>query len=175
MTDLHVQVQCRFTSTETLRTIGTGEPRTATSVLTQLLSSVTSVMRSHSFMFFFCFLTTYFFLFIHISAVCELPDTLTAALPHQGYTLQLIYHWSSQGFPVLMTHHSLWFNTMLGQFWWPTIHYDSIQCQDSYDDPPFTVIKSNVRTVLMTHHSLWFNTMSGQFWWPTIHYDSIQC
>ena len=44
-----------------------------------------------------------------------------------------------------MTHHSLWFNTMLGQFWWPTIYYDSKQCQDSCDDPPFTMIQSNVR------------------------------
>ena len=74
-----------------------------------------------------------------------------------------------------MTHHLLWFNTMLGQLWWPTIHYDSIQCQDSCDDPPFTVIKSNVRTVVMTHHLLGFNTMLGQLWWPTTYYDSIQC
>ena len=72
---------------------------------------------------------------------------------------------------VLMTHHSLWFNTTSGQFWWPTIHCDSIQCQDSSDDPPFTMIQYNVRTVLMTHLSLWFNTMLGQFWWPTIYYD----
>ena len=33
------QVQCRFTSTETIRTIRDGEPRTATSTFTQLLSS----------------------------------------------------------------------------------------------------------------------------------------
>ena len=34
-----VQVQCFFTSTETTRTISDGEPRTATSTFTQLLSS----------------------------------------------------------------------------------------------------------------------------------------
>ena len=33
------QVQCCFTSTETIRTIRDGEPRTATSTFTQLLSS----------------------------------------------------------------------------------------------------------------------------------------
>ena len=41
--DMHlnaqVQVQCCFTSTETIRTIRDGETRTATSSLTQLLSS----------------------------------------------------------------------------------------------------------------------------------------
>ena len=36
---VQVQVQCCFTSTETIRTIRDGEPRTATSSLTQLLSS----------------------------------------------------------------------------------------------------------------------------------------
>ena len=35
-----VQVQCCFTSTETIRTIRDGEPMTATSTSTQLLSSV---------------------------------------------------------------------------------------------------------------------------------------
>ena len=35
-----VQVHCRFTSTETIRTIRDGEPRTATTTLTQLLSSM---------------------------------------------------------------------------------------------------------------------------------------
>ena len=35
----HRQVQCCFTSTETIRTIRDGEPRTATSTFTQLLSS----------------------------------------------------------------------------------------------------------------------------------------
>ena len=34
-----VQVQCCFTSTETMRLIRDGEPRTATSTFTQLLSS----------------------------------------------------------------------------------------------------------------------------------------
>ena len=34
-----VQVQCCFTSPETIRTIRDGEPRTATSTFTQLLSS----------------------------------------------------------------------------------------------------------------------------------------
>ncbi len=34
-----VQVQCCFTSTETIRTIGDGEPRMATLIFTQLLSS----------------------------------------------------------------------------------------------------------------------------------------
>ena len=34
-----IQVQCCFTSTETIRTIRDGEPRTATSTFTQLLSS----------------------------------------------------------------------------------------------------------------------------------------
>ena len=34
-----VQVQCCFTSTETIRTIRNGEPRTATSLFTQLLIS----------------------------------------------------------------------------------------------------------------------------------------
>ena len=39
-TGVAVQVQCCFTSTETiLRTIRAGEPRTATSIFTQLLSS----------------------------------------------------------------------------------------------------------------------------------------
>ena len=33
------QVQCRFASTETMKTIGDGEPRTTTSTFTQLLSS----------------------------------------------------------------------------------------------------------------------------------------
>ena len=33
-------VQCSFTSTETIRTIRDGEPRTSTSTFTQLLSSV---------------------------------------------------------------------------------------------------------------------------------------
>ena len=37
-----VQVQCCFTSTETTRTVSDGEPRTATSTFTQLLSSVAS-------------------------------------------------------------------------------------------------------------------------------------
>ena len=74
-----------------------------------------------------------------------------------------------------MTHHLLWLKAMLGQFWWPTIHCDSIQCQDSSDDPPFTMIQYNVRTVLTTHHLLWLKAMLGQFWWPTFHYDSIQC
>ena len=32
-------VQCRFTSTETIRTVRDGEPRTATSIFTQLLNS----------------------------------------------------------------------------------------------------------------------------------------
>ena len=34
-----VQVQCCLTSTETIRTIRDGDPRTATSTFTQLLSS----------------------------------------------------------------------------------------------------------------------------------------
>ena len=34
-----LEVQCRFTSTETIRTVRDGEPRTATSTFTQLLSS----------------------------------------------------------------------------------------------------------------------------------------
>ena len=38
-------VQCRFTSTETIRTIRDGEPRTATSTFTQLLSSLWSTKR----------------------------------------------------------------------------------------------------------------------------------
>ena len=38
-----VRVQCRFTSTETRQTIGDGEPRTATSTFTQLLSSAVGV------------------------------------------------------------------------------------------------------------------------------------
>ena len=36
---LVVRVQCCFTSTETIRTIRVGEPRTATSSFTQLLGS----------------------------------------------------------------------------------------------------------------------------------------
>ena len=36
----HVQIQCCFTSTETIRTIRDGEIRTATSTSTQLLSSL---------------------------------------------------------------------------------------------------------------------------------------
>ena len=41
LSDVHVQVQvqCCFTSTETVRTIKDGEPRTATSTFTQLLNS----------------------------------------------------------------------------------------------------------------------------------------
>ena len=39
MYDGQVQVQCCFTSTETIRTIRDGEPRSATSTFTQLLSS----------------------------------------------------------------------------------------------------------------------------------------
>ena len=38
-TSVHNQVQCCFTSTETIRTIRDGEPRTATSTFTQLLLS----------------------------------------------------------------------------------------------------------------------------------------
>ena len=37
---LSTSVQCRFTSTETVRTVRDGEPRTATLTFTQLLSSV---------------------------------------------------------------------------------------------------------------------------------------
>ena len=45
LTDVSAQtevffVQCCFPSTETIRTIKDGEPRTATSTLTQLLSSI---------------------------------------------------------------------------------------------------------------------------------------
>ena len=39
-----LRVQCCFTSTETIRTIRDGEPRTATSTFTHLLNSVTSVL-----------------------------------------------------------------------------------------------------------------------------------
>ena len=39
-------VQCCFTSTETVRTIRDGEPRTATSTSTQLLSSASSMVHS---------------------------------------------------------------------------------------------------------------------------------
>ena len=42
-----VRVQCCFTSTETVRTIRDGEPRTATSTFTQLLSSVKTVSVFH--------------------------------------------------------------------------------------------------------------------------------
>ena len=44
-------VQCCFTSTETIRTIRDGEPRTATSTFTQLLSSVPWVQVQCCFMF----------------------------------------------------------------------------------------------------------------------------
>ena len=37
---LQVQVQCCFTSTETIRTVRDWKPRTATSTFTQLLNSV---------------------------------------------------------------------------------------------------------------------------------------
>ena len=42
---LPVQVQCCFTSTETIRTIRDAEPRTSTSTVTQLLSSVIHVVQ----------------------------------------------------------------------------------------------------------------------------------
>ena len=48
-TDILVQVQCCFTSTETIRTIRDGEPRTATSTFTQLLSSESERARMSSF------------------------------------------------------------------------------------------------------------------------------
>ena len=38
-------VQCCFTSTETIRTIGDGEPRTATSTFTQLLGSALNYLQ----------------------------------------------------------------------------------------------------------------------------------
>ena len=41
-----VHLQCRFTSTETIRTVRDGEPRTATSTFTQLLSSDKAVNKS---------------------------------------------------------------------------------------------------------------------------------
>ena len=47
---MDVQVQCCFTSTETIRTIKDGEPRTAASISTQLL---TSGLWTLSFSFFF--------------------------------------------------------------------------------------------------------------------------
>ena len=43
-TQLLMFVQCRFTSTETMRTIRDGEPRTSTSSFTQLLSLFVSVL-----------------------------------------------------------------------------------------------------------------------------------
>ena len=39
ISEVAVQVHCRFTSTETILTVRDGEPRTATSTFTQLLSS----------------------------------------------------------------------------------------------------------------------------------------
>ena len=40
-----MRVQCRFTSTETVRLIRDGEPETATSSFTQLLTSVDADVR----------------------------------------------------------------------------------------------------------------------------------
>ena len=49
---LQVRVQCCFTSTETVRTIRDGEPRTSTSTFTQLLNSDTTASRASLFFFF---------------------------------------------------------------------------------------------------------------------------
>ena len=53
-----VQVQCCFTSTETIRTIRDGEPRTATSTFTQLLSFVCRGIQLTSVVFHSIELTT---------------------------------------------------------------------------------------------------------------------